>query len=321
MKKFLTILTLALVLALFITGMLPAFAVQESVYEEGDTYVVSDDTDYVTGPPMPAPEPPEPIAPPIPPEPIAPPEPVPPEEDHTPPGTTPRPEWYPMPDAVWRPKPEPIIMGAPLPEPTPPTWEPPEEEPIIWCNPPEEEGPIIWCNPPEEEGPIVISVNEDGTAIIAVKRVLPCPPEPIKDPSKGVQIEPNDDMGPGPNGNVGGFSRPIAPEPTPPPWEPEEEPDDDIFVAALPPKEDVDRGCIIYCTLDVDTISITVDSINDIDPKLFVCDTISCRAEVVEPKAHGYFEVERPRGTRLFLAVFDSEGVMFHITVWTPPLP
>ena len=160
----------------------------------------------------------------------------------------------------------------------------------------------VWRPKPE---PIIIAVEEDGTTIIAVERVLPCPPEPVKSPFEGAQAE--DDS--------------VLPEPTPPPWEPEEEPDDDIFVAALPPKEDVDRGCIIYCTLDVDTISITVDSINDIDPKLFVCDTISCRAEVVEPKAHGYFEVERPRGTRLFLAVFDGEGVIYNITVWTPPLP
>ena len=254
MKKFLTILTLALVLALFVTGMLPAFAVQESAFEECDTYVVSDDTDYVTGPPMPAPEPPKPIAVPIPPVP------VPPEEDHTPPGTTPRPEWYPMPDAVWRPMPEPII--------------------------------------------------------IAVERVLPCPPEPIKDPSKGIQIEPNDDVGPGPDGNV----RPIAPEPTPSPWEPEE-PGDDIIVAALPPRENVERGCVTYCTLNVDTISITLDSVFDIDPRLLVFDMTTCRAEVKEPASPGHFEVERPRGTRLFLAVFDGEGVIFDVTVWTPPLP
>ena len=279
MKRFLTISLAFVILVLSAMPLaMPVLAAQDgSSASESDVYVVSSDT-KVIGPPLPAPEPPRPIAAP---------EPVPPEEDHTPPGTTPRPEWYPMPDAVWLPKPEPIIVGAPRPEPTPPAWEPPEEEPISWCNPPEE---------PADE---IIAMDEE-TTIIAVERVLPCPPEPVVPPEPPVPIAP--------------------PEPVPP-----EEPADEIIVAALPPRNNLERGCTIYCTLEADKISISVsidrDDGEDLDPKLFVFDMVSCQAKVVEPTVGRYFEVERPRGTRLFLAVFDSEGVIYKITVWTPPSP
>ncbi|MBR6505431.1 hypothetical protein IKT18_01125 [Candidatus Saccharibacteria bacterium] len=188
-----------------------------------------------------------------------------------------------------KPKPEPVPAPRPEEDHTPPGTTPRPEEPRPEPTPPawEPEPPIVGVPRPEDPEPPVIT--------IAVERVLPCPPEPVM-----------------PGDNV--------PEPTLPPWEPET-PEEEVFTAALPPWEDSTRGCVVYCTLDVEAIIISVDSFEDIDPKLFVFDMISCRAEVVEPTVRRHFEVERPRGTRLFIAVFDSEGVIFDITVWTPPAP
>jgi len=202
------------------------------------------------------------------------------------------------------------IIGPPMPAPEPPVApiapEPILPEPPVITPPsgaPRPDDLVVPEPEPETESE---PEPESEPIIIAVERVLPCPPEPPATP-----IAPE----------------PILPEPpviTPPSGAPR--PDDPVVLEPEPPivgvpAPPVPMMCVnddltVFCEICGDDITVwTEEGVEN--PRLFVFDMASCQVEIMEPDNSGRyptFRLEKPRGS-LFLAVFNDDGVLFKVTL------